>query len=96
MPNDAGAPIIVCSGNLVKLRRWCLVPQPTWVTQSQVVVPGWEKPLEPEGRVTPVLTKPMEIFLLKVWGDFPTRFWVLGQVQSALLGPEWRVRRGGM
>ena len=24
MPNDAGAPIMACSGNLVKLRRWCL------------------------------------------------------------------------
>jgi hypothetical protein len=69
MPNDAGAPIIACSGNLVKLRRWCLSRSQRGSLKAKSLSPVGKSLFDPRAVEPRSFIKPMGIFCLK-YGDF--------------------------
>jgi hypothetical protein len=82
MPNDAGAPIMACSGNLVKLRRWCVSRSQRGSSKPSRCPLVGKKPLDPRAVEPRSLFEPMGIFCLKYGDSF-----------NALSGFAWTVCR---
>jgi hypothetical protein len=77
MPNDAGAPIMACSGNLVKLRRWCLSRSERGSPKAKSSFPVG-KSLLIRGSWNPGPYQADGDFLLKVWEIFQRASGCLG------------------